>query len=57
MHATACSLAQTAIRPAEHRREHDARNDVRSAVSSQPTPPSPTSAAVVNPLFAPHDQH
>ena len=42
---------------AERRSERDARNDVRSALSSQPTPPSPTSAAVVNPLFAPHDQH
>lgn len=42
---------------AEHRSERDARNDVSSASSSQPDPPSPTSTAVVNPLFAPHDQH
>ncbi len=42
---------------AEHRSECDARNDVRSALSSQPKPPSPTSAAVANSLFAPHDQH
>ena len=42
---------------AEHRSERDARNDVRSALRAQPTPPSPTSAAVANSLFAPHDQH
>ncbi len=42
---------------AEHRSERDARNDVRSTLSAQPTPPSPTSATVANSLFAPHDQH
>ena len=41
---------------ADHGSERDARNDVRSVLSSQPSPPSPTSAAVGNSLFAPHDQ-
>jgi hypothetical protein len=41
----------------EHRSERDARNDVRSASRSQSPPPSPTSAAVANSLFAPRDQH
>jgi hypothetical protein len=46
-----------ATKAAEHRSERDARNDVRSALSSQPPPQSPTSAAVANSLFAAHDQH
>ena len=42
---------------ADHGSERDARNDVRSALSSQPPPSSLTSAAVANSLFPPHDQH
>jgi hypothetical protein len=43
--------------PAEHKADHDAGSDVRPALSAQSTPTSPTSAAVANSLFAPHDQH
>ena len=42
---------------ADHGSERDARNDIRSALSSQSPPSSPASAAVANSLFAPHDQH
>ena len=42
---------------ADHGSERDARNDVRSALSSQPPPSLLTSSAVANSLFAPHDQH
>ena len=43
--------------PAEHKADHDAGSDVRPALSAQSTPTSPTSAAMANSPFAPHDQH
>ena len=42
---------------AQHKADHDAGSDVRPALSAQSTPTLPTSAAMANSLFAPHDQH